>query len=138
MKINIFAIFICLLLLSQVLSTIVVADPELEIESIEGGKGVTVFIKNIGDENATNINWDINIKHGFILFTYKTIPKVSIHRIIKLKPGVSVEVNLIVIGFGLGIIFNMPIITAWATCNEGAYDEDSVYAALFFNRVFIL
>jgi len=40
--------------------------PELEIEVIKGGLGVTGIISNIGDVVATNVNWSIEITDGII------------------------------------------------------------------------
>ena len=56
-------ILVCMLMIIPVLAMTVTADPgpEFEIE-IKGGYGVTAIIKNIGDENASEVHIGIVIE----------------------------------------------------------------------------
>ena len=49
----------------------------------------------------------------------------------------SEEITMSVLGIGLGIIFEIPTITATAECAEGASAEDSVTAKILFTSVSI-
>jgi|GEM_PF-979544 len=42
-------------------------SPQIQLESIIGGKSVSAAIRNIGDVNLTNITWDITLSGGIIL-----------------------------------------------------------------------
>ena len=63
MKIQLVGIVMCMLLVIPVFATTVTADPgpEFKIE-IKGGFGITAKIKNIGDENAYNVQLLITIE----------------------------------------------------------------------------
>jgi len=53
---------------------------QLEIEVITGGIGVSALIRNIGDEDATDINWSIELSGGIILIGKDkrgVLPKIS-------------------------------------------------------------
>ena len=71
MKRKIFRIFIFVMILLPVLSSIVIAGkgPALEIVDIYGrtkifrGATVVIEIKNNGDEDAYNVTWSLCIKH---------------------------------------------------------------------------
>jgi len=40
----------------------------LEIEIVSGGIGMSAVIRNVGDQNVTDINWKINFDGGIVLF----------------------------------------------------------------------
>ncbi len=72
-------------------------DPvNLQIEAINGGIGVTAFIRNNGNENATNVNWDITIEGGIVLIGRN---KQGTNSIIYPNNSIAVK-NQIVFGFG--------------------------------------
>ena len=104
----------------------------LEIESITGGNGITAVIKNIGNADATDVDWTITIDGGFIILT-----KSESGRIGKIAAGTSEEINMSVFGIGLGIIFEIPTITVTAECAEGSSAEDNVTAKILFTSVSI-
>jgi hypothetical protein len=63
--------------------------------TIKGGFGVSIVVKNTGDETLTNISWALNLD-GKLIFVGKeksgTIPS--------LEPGDSETIKDIVVGFG--------------------------------------
>ena len=104
---------------------IVELEPDVVIDSITGGLGVTAVIKNVGDANATDVNWSITIDGGFIILTEEATGVID-----TLAPDESAEVNMSVLGIGLGIFTDMPMITVGAECAEGATAEDTVTAKI--------
>jgi glucose/arabinose dehydrogenase len=93
----------------------------LQIEVITGGFGVTAFIRNNGNVNATNVSWDISIDGGIVLLGRNKQGTISI-----IYPDKSVTVKSpIVFGFG------KPVITVSAECAEGAIDHMSMNAKIF-------
>lgn len=100
----------------------------LQIEAINGGIGVTAFIRNIGYENATNVNWDITIDGGIVPIGRNKQGTDSI-----IFPNKSITVkNPIVFGFG------KITITVSAECAEGVTDFFSMNAKIFGIRIIIL
>ena len=86
------------------------AAPELAIESIAGGFGVSAAIKNIGDADATNVTYTITLDGGLIILgkeTTNSIPTIA--------AGASEAIKA---GFILGI--GKTTITISASCDEGA------------------
>jgi len=106
--------------------TIVELLPELSIESVEGGKGITVVIKNVGDANATNVQWNITIAGG--LFFWKPTETSGNITVIAINDSETITMN--VGGIGLGILTEMPTITAYVGCDEDSSDEYSVSAKI--------
>jgi len=41
-------------------------EPNLQIKSVEGGLGITAVIENVGDGEATNVEWHILVEGGFL------------------------------------------------------------------------
>jgi len=114
---------------------IIEAVPELVIESITGGNGVTAVIKNVGNGDATNVEWDITIVGGLLLFTDESSGIID-----TLAPDATEEVTLIGetflgIGIGLGILTDIPEITVHAICDEGSSAEESITARIIRNLV---
>lgn len=107
-------------------------EPDLKITAIEGGTGITVTVENTGDADATNIAWTITITGGFIV-----IPKDGEGTITSIAAGESDQFTMSVFGIGLGIIFELPEITASVTCDEESSDQDSEDAKIFLNQVTI-
>ncbi len=112
--------------------TEVQGEPELVIESIEGGIGITAVIKNIGDADATDIEWTITIEGGFIILTPEALDTID-----NLAPDESAEITMSVLGIGLGIITEMPTITVTAEYAVGVFAEDSVEAKILLFFVII-
>jgi len=107
-------------------------EPDLKITAIEGGTGITVTVENTGDAEATSIAWTITITGGFIV-----MPKDGEGTITTIAAGESDQFTMSVFGIGLGIIFELPEITASVTCNEESSDQDSEDAKIFLNQVTI-
>ena len=77
--------------------TVSIVEPELNIERVSGGIWrVTTVIENIGDDDAINITWDIQLHGGIILFGSETSGVIEC-----LAPGESMTVYSNLIG-GLG------------------------------------
>jgi hypothetical protein len=93
--------------------------PELEIESINGGFGVSAVIKNVGEGNATNVQWSIAFDGGIV------IPKEKTGSIPILAPDDSENVKAIVFGFG------KTTITVYAECAEGVSATGTVSGFVF-------
>jgi outer membrane protein assembly factor BamB/PKD repeat protein len=89
------------------------AAPNLTIDAIVGGFGVSAVIMNKGTANATNISWSIALTGGFILIGNETIGTIA-----NIPAGgeATIKSSLIV---GLG----KSVITVTATCNEGSVAE---------------
>ena len=101
--------------------------PELSIESITGGFGVTSVIKNIGYADATNITLNITIEGGLII----KLPIIN-YEIESLEANESMGITMQVFGIGLGIFTPIPEMTIGVECDEGSKDESSVEAKIFF------
>ncbi len=108
------------------------AEPTLTIESVTGGKGITVVIKNVGNADATDVEYDITIEGGLII-----IPKTDSGDLGTLVPGQSANVTFGPMGIGLGIITPMPEITVAAECAEGSSDETIRSGRIILFRVLI-
>ena len=95
--------------------TITIGDalPELTIKSISGGFGITAIIENIGDANATDVNWNITLEGGLIVLGNMTTGKITN---IQVGNETTIKSSLI---FGIG----KSIITVFAECAEGARDK---------------
>ena len=90
----------------------------LQIEVINGGFGVTSVIRNNGNENATNVNWDISIDGGIVLLGKNKQGTESF-----IFPNNSITVkNPVVFGFG------KTVITVSTECAEGSTDYMSMNA----------
>jgi len=109
---------------------VVVADEDRD--NITGGKGVTVAIKNIGDGDATNVEYNIDIEGGLII-----IPRTDSGNLGTLSPSQSANVTFGPMGIGLGIITPMPKITVTVECAEGLSTEKSADARIILFFVMI-
>jgi len=106
-------------------------EPVLQIENISGGDNVTVLVKNTGLTEATGITINITFSGGLLI-----LPKEYDYPD-TIAPEESVEVQMAVIGIGLGIFTPMPLITVTVDCSEGSTDEQSQEAKVFFSQVII-
>jgi hypothetical protein len=108
-------------------ASITLPEPELEIETINGGIGITAVIKNIGLGDAENVEWSIEFDGGIIFFPLGGIKKGTID--IPVDKQVTIK-SRFVLGFGASTI----IITA--TCPEDTA-ETSADAKVFLSFVVI-
>ena len=106
--------------------------PELEIESITGGMGLTVSVKNDGNANATDVFLNGTIEGGFIINPSEFSESIGI-----LDPDESAEVTVSVFGIGLGVLTDIPTITVNATCTEGSTANATGTAKIFLFFVII-
>jgi hypothetical protein len=99
-------------------------DPILEIGAISGGIGVTSSVKNVGDGDATDVEWSITLDGGLIILGKETtgdIATIEVDGEEEIKSG-------LVLGIG------KPTITVAAECAEGSSDEATAtaFVLLFF------
>jgi glucose/arabinose dehydrogenase len=72
------------------------SDPMLQVEVITGGLGISAVIRNEGDENLTEITWEIVLDGGFVLIGKKAEGTISL-----LRPDKSETIKIpLVLGFG--------------------------------------
>ncbi|MFO7678303.1 MAG: YCF48-related protein [Thermoplasmatota archaeon] len=105
--------------------TIVIMEtPSLEIEGIKGGLfRISATIKNNGSQSVDNIQWNISLDGGFILFGSQTTGQISV-----LEPGAEQIINSDpIIGFGK----TMVTITAYVP-ESIAVEEQEATIFLFF------
>jgi hypothetical protein len=93
----------------------VTPQPELSIEDIAGGFGVSAVIKNTGEGNATDVEWSITLDGGLIILGKETKGTITT---IPAGDEETIKSGLI---FGIG----KPTITITAECFEGASDEET-------------
>jgi hypothetical protein len=103
----------------------IINGPELKIESIMGGKGVTGTIKNIGVLDAANIEVTLTVTGG--LFVYLP-PKY--YEIETLAPGETANVTMSLFGIGLGILTDMPLLHVNATAPAANTAEEEADAKI--------
>jgi hypothetical protein len=92
--------------------TIHIIGAIVEIEKISGGIGVNPVIKNVGETEATSVEWSITLDGGLII-----LGKNKEGTILNLAPGTSETVNSIVFGFGKSTI------SVSVECAEGSSAE---------------
>lgn len=90
-------------------ASIIAPEPELEIESINGGIGITAIIKNIGLGDAENVEWSVEFDGGIILFPLGGIKKGTVD--IPVDKQVTIK-SRFVLGLGASTIM------VTATCPE--------------------
>lgn len=79
------------------------SPPNIMIEDISGGFGLTVLIKNNGGIDLTDITLNVNVTGGYLVKlskTYYEIPFLSV--------GESTEIHIDVFGIGLGVLTKFP------------------------------
>ncbi|MEM4258378.1 MAG: PQQ-binding-like beta-propeller repeat protein [Candidatus Thermoplasmatota archaeon] len=115
---------------SERLKVIIVDPPNLNIDSVTGGKGVSININNTGNGPATNVTVSIHITGG--VFVYPRNTSIFLNMI-----GSHEEIDVIVsiFGFGLGLCTPLPIITITVTCDQGITTNKTVNAQILFNTV---
>ena len=89
---KILGILVCMLMVIPVLATTVTAydEPPLEFPLIRGGFGATIWIKNVVDEEVTDIYWEMEFQDS-PMFTEKyfsgTIDSLAPGEIVKIRTG---------------------------------------------------
>jgi photosystem II stability/assembly factor-like uncharacterized protein len=104
-------------------------QPVLTI-SVQGGKGFTVTINNVGEANATDVTCDITIEGGLVIK-----PKDFSGS----QPNLGVAQNFTVVGapkgIGLGFLTPIPTIKISVNCTEGIGATKTVPAKIFFSKI---
>lgn len=104
-----------------------VSEQNLQIEVISGGLGLSAVIRNEGDENLTDITWNIILEGGLILLGKKAEGTIAL-----LRPD---KTETIKVPFILG--FGKTSVRVTATASEGMSTEKTSGARLigFFVRL---
>ena len=112
-------------------TTVTISEPVPKLSIVDintGGLGrIDAEIKNIGDVNASDVEYSITIDGGLIIF-----PRGDSGNLGNLAPDESKIITLYIRGIGLGVITPMPKITLTVTCAEGSSEEKSVEAKIIF------
>ena len=106
----------------EVTNVTIVDLPELEIESITGGMGITTTVLNSGTGDANDVVVDVVVDGG--LFFLKN----SFSQDVSIDADESVEISGSIFGIGLGILSDMPTITVTVTCPAIETIEESADA----------
>jgi hypothetical protein len=85
--------------------------PNLTVESLKGGRGISAILTNTGNASATNITWSIVISGKRIFHGAQSTGTIA-----NLAPGNTSKIHTTSLLLGLGKI----TINATATCTEGA------------------
>ncbi len=99
---------------------------------LEEGERLTLNITNIGDFDATNTVLSVTIKYGFFILQREFIEDIG-----SIESHSSVIRDIPIFGIGLGIINRKPLIRMNVTCDEGVYDQKSIVAKIFLNKIII-
>ncbi len=102
--------------------------PHLEIHSISGGFGVSTEIKNIGDTEATNVEWTLKVTGG--IFGQINKEKIGSQHILGIDKELIVRSGII---FGLGKI--SVIVTVICDNSPSNYEQVSGTQILFFSFI---
>jgi len=100
--------------------------PELKVDTIAGGFGVSAVVNNIGEADATNVAWTIALDGGLIIVGKETTGDIATLAAAANSPIKS----------GLILGFGKTTITVTATCDEDV--SDTATASGFVFLVFVL
>jgi len=105
-------------------------SPVIEVELTQDvySYSITAVIKNVGDADATKVNWSITLDGGFILFGRVTTGRMMV---IPLGENATVRSGL-VIGFGIVTI------TITAECVEGSSDTKTWKAFIWLLYIYFI
>jgi len=101
-------------------------SPELTIESVTGGLGLTLVIKNEGTIDASNVMVSFQITNGLLI-----IPRSINHEIPVLAANESTKVRSLLVGIGLGIITDIPKVTITWNSQNTSIGRGSTYIRIF-------
>ena len=102
-------------------------EPELVIDSITGGFGLSVAIKNIGTANATDVSLEIAIENGLFVIPRKIVENM----VDELVPGDALNTSVTLFGIGLGFVTEIPTIVVRANASNANMVEGSVSEKIF-------
>ena len=106
--------------------------PAFSIE-INGGKGLTVQIQNVGDAAAATVTCDVTISGGLFIS-----PKTFTGNQETLESGAAFTVVGAPKGIGLGLLRPLPTISVMVSCMEGIAAEKSIQAKIFLSKITLL
>ena len=90
--------------------------PVIEIGDITGKIGITTVVRNIGDSDATDVEWTITVTGGILNLINKTVSGTIPVLNVDAEEAIS-----LCLFFGLGSI----LISVMVSCNEGSSDEET-------------
>jgi len=94
------------------------AFAELEIVSFISGISITFEVKNVGNADATDVEWESIIVDGFFIY-----PRNASDTIGTIEANESKEIKIPVFGIGLGVLKDIPQIGVMIS----AYNAETVY-----------
>jgi hypothetical protein len=103
------------------------SEPELVIDSITGGLGLSVAIRNVGTANATDVDMEMVIENGLFVFPRK----LGEHIVDEFPPDETHNNSVALFGIGLGIVTEIPTILVRVNASNADMIEESVIAKIF-------
>jgi len=107
--------------------------PNLNINNIKGGQGISFDIINDGDALARNVSWDISISGG-----RKIITKTQSGNISVFQTDMSETIHVPVLGFGFGYFSPQPTIRITVKTSNITPITQTVKANIFGPFVFLI
>ena len=107
-------------------------QPELQVK-IRGGFGVNLEVTNVGDADATDVLYFIYIGGGLL----ECAPNSKLGDLGNITPGQTKKVRFSTIGFGIGILSDIPFIEVLVDCEEDSRVEFNQPSWILF-KVFLI
>ena len=108
------------------------AEPELVIESITGGKGLSFIISNVGDADAADVHAVITITGGLFV-----TPREFVFDYDEITAGSSEDIQISVFGIGLGFLTQIPVIAIRIEATNLDPFEESINARIIGRNVML-
>jgi hypothetical protein len=104
-----------------------IQGPEITIETLRGGLGLTMTMTNIGGMNASNVKWTITLVGGLILYGKEKSGTFE-----RLPIGEAQSVRSFILGLG------KTAVSVQVNCEEGTTVEKTVHGLMFGVFVFLV
>jgi PKD repeat protein len=119
---------------SNTTTVTIMGKPEIFIKKISGGSRViSAIIENTGNDNATNVKWNMTIAGGLFVKPRRVNGTIDV---ISARNQAVIKMN--VFGLGLGLFKPLLVIVVDATCAEGSSAERNVTGKIFFFLIKVL